>query len=97
MNRSRLDILNERKQDLKDITNEKLKKLEQFYQMADLIKLNEDTKHFFQLAYDLYGRDIIDRIRKSTNQTQSEKDNLIGKFDLLHQLIIPFINNNNSN
>ena len=97
MNRNRLDILNERKQELNQLTTEKLKKLEQFYQMAELIKLNKDTKHFFNLAYDLYGKDIIDRIRKSTNQTQSEKDNLIGKFDLLHQLIIPFINNNNSN
>lgn len=93
---NRIDTLTQRKKELKEITNERLKKLERFYKLGQLITLNEETKDFFKLAYDLYGKDIIERIRKATNQTPAEKDALIGKFDLLHQLIIPFINNNQS-
>ena len=90
---NRLDTINERKKEITEVANEKLKKLEQFNHMAQLIKVNEDTKDFFKLAYDLYGKDIIDRIRNATDKTPAEKDSLLGKFDLLHQLIIPFINN----
>lgn len=90
--KSRLDVIEERRQELKELNDERLKKIENFYRMASIIKLNEDTKSFFKLAYELYGEDIVYRIRKATNLSLSEKDSLIGKFDLLHQLIIPFIN-----
>lgn len=90
---NRLDTIESRKKEITEVANEKLNKIAKFYEIAELIKLNEDTKDFFNLAYEIYGKDIVERIRNATDKTQSEKDFLIGKFDLLHQLITPFINN----
>ena len=61
--------------------------------MEEILKteiLNEDTKDFFKLAFNLYGQDIIDSLRKATSLSDAERNNLIGKFDLLNQIIIPF-------
>lgn len=90
---NRLDTLEERRKDLTEKATERLIKLERFYKMGQLITLNEETKDFFKLAYDIYGKDIVEGIRNATDKTPAEKDALIGKFDLLHSLIIPFINN----
>ncbi len=90
---NRLDTIEERKKELTEKATERLIKLERFYKIGQLITLNEETKDFFKLAYDIYGNDIVERIRNATDKTTSEKDALIGKFDLMHQLIMPFINN----
>ncbi len=90
---NRLDTIEERKKELTEKATERLIKLERFYKMGQLITLNEETKDFFKLAYDIYGNDIVERIRNAIDKTPSEKDSLMGKFDLLYQIIMPFINN----
>lgn len=90
---NRLDTIEERRKELTEKATEKLIKLERFYKIGQLITLNEETKDFFKLAYDIYGNDIVERIRTAIDKTPAEKDALMGKFDLLYQLIMPFINN----
>lgn len=87
---NRIDILENKKEELNKRVNIKLKELEKFKEEANNILLNEDTKDFFKLAFNLYGQDIIDSLRKATSLSDAERNNLIGKFDLLNQIIIPF-------
>ena len=90
---NRLDLIEKRKNQIKTNLQERQGKLEKFKEEANNILLNEDTKDFFKLAFELYGQDVIDGLRKATKLSDEERNNLIGKFDLLHQIIIPFLHN----
>lgn len=89
---NRLDIIEKKKKQLNKSLENEAKKLEKFKEIANNILLNDDTKDFFKLAFELYGQNIIDGLRKATDIGEEKRIYLLGKYDLLHEIIIPFFN-----